>query len=99
MCSSLSALINCTFTRTRLPIRRTLPSKSVATPSVLPISRALRVPLPRYDITEVREMTFRSLILDRQDGDRLVDLVRGRPWQQEKSGDCRDDHAGGAKYD
>src|SRR6266481_646229 len=65
MCSSLLALINCTFTRTRLPLRRTLPSRSVATPSALPISRALRTASPRYDMTDMREMTFRSPIFER----------------------------------
>src|SRR6266513_2531155 len=39
--------------------------QSVATPSALPISRALRTPSPRYDMTDIREITFKSPIFDR----------------------------------
>src|SRR5881394_1051248 len=64
MCSSVLASINCTFTRTLFPDRRTLPSRILDTPSALPISRRL-VGRPRYCITEVREITLRSLIFER----------------------------------
>src|SRR6266550_1538061 len=97
MCSSLLALISCTFTRTRLPMRRTLPSTSAATPSALPMSRALRVPLPRYDMTDVSEVSvflFITQIFKRQYRDRFLDLGDGGPWQEEKTCDCGNDHAG-----
>ena len=58
------ASINCTLTRTLFPDRRTLPSRILETPSALPISRRF-VGRPRYCITDVREITLRSLIFER----------------------------------
>src|SRR6266487_557140 len=64
MCWSLFASINCTLIRTLFPERRTLPSRTVDTPSALPISRMFGA-FPRYCITDVREITLRSPILDK----------------------------------
>ena len=53
--------INCAFKRRCVPILRTLPSKMWDTRSSLPIWRTFR--LPRYSMTLVRLITFRSAIL------------------------------------
>ena len=60
MWRSLSASINCTTRRTRLPDRRTLPSSTADTPSSCAIARMLWA-LARYCITDVREITFKFL--------------------------------------
>ena len=57
-CASVRALISCVLIRTRLPERRTVPSRMCATPSAVPISRKLRAP-DRYCRTEVRLMTLK----------------------------------------
>src|SRR6266705_1207266 len=64
MCWSLFASINCTLIRTLFPDRRTLPSRTVDTPSALPISRMFGA-FPRNCITDVREITLRSPIFDK----------------------------------
>ena len=55
--------MSCATIRTRSPARRTLPSSSVATSSLAPISRRL---CSRFlnGITEVREMTLRERIFE-----------------------------------
>src|SRR6266404_4481674 len=65
MWRSVSASINCTETRTWFPDLRTLPSTTLLTPSCCAISLRLRVMPLLYCMTEVRLITFKSLILAR----------------------------------
>src|SRR6266550_1449863 len=67
MWRSVTASINCTETRIWFPDRRTLPSTTLLTPSWRAISLRLRVMAVLYCMTEVRLITFRSLILERFD--------------------------------
>jgi len=59
----VSASTSCATIRTRLPARRTLPSRSVATSSAAPISRGLRSPFLKA-ITELREITLSERIFE-----------------------------------
>src|SRR5881227_3820570 len=67
MWRSVCASISCTETRIWLPDLRTLPSTTLPTPSCCAISLRLRVIPLLYCITDVRLITFKSLILERFD--------------------------------
>jgi hypothetical protein len=62
-CRFVSASISWATIRTRLRARRTLPSSSVATSSLAPISRRLSSRF-RNGITEEREITFSERIFE-----------------------------------
>src|SRR6202521_1587312 len=62
-CRSADASMSCATIRTRSPTRRPLPSRSVATSSLAPISLRLSSRFLK-GITDVREMTFRERIFD-----------------------------------
>src|SRR5207244_6898657 len=62
---SVRVSTSCTDTRTWSPDRRTLPSTTLLTLSCCAISVRLRLVPLLYCITDVRLITFRSLILER----------------------------------
>src|SRR6266513_1885895 len=88
MWRSVSASINCMETRIWFPDRRTLPSTTLLTPSCCAISLRLRVMAVLYCMTEVRLITFRSLILERFDSI-LSESAEMRPYLKHQK-TCRD---------
>src|SRR5882724_6550653 len=91
MWRSVSASISCTETRIWFPDRRTLPSTTLLTPSWRAISLRLRVMAVLYCMTEVRLITFRSLILERFDSNSswMPSASERRPYLKHQK-TCRD---------